>query len=162
MSSAPATPTHLLSISGASKSYNGIPALIDVSFDLLGGEVHALIGENGAGKSTLIKLLAGVLDADAMNLTVCGTAVTNYNARSAFDLGLRFIHQELNIVPSLSVAENVFLSHRYPRRGGFFVNWRKLNADTQSVLEQLGIQHIQPQTIIARLSPGDQMLVKIA
>src|ERR1051326_7389688 len=103
MSSAPTSPPQLLRISGASKSYNGIPALIDASLELIGGEVHALIGENGAGKSTLIKLLAGVLNADAMSLTVSGTPVTVHSPQYAFDLGLRFIHQELNIVPSLSV-----------------------------------------------------------
>src|SRR5258707_15846223 len=104
MSSAPALPSpiHLLTISGASKSYNGIPALIDVSLDLCRSEVHALIGENGAGKSTLIKLLAGVLSADSMTMTVCGAPATLHSAQAAFDLGLRFIHQELNVVPSLS------------------------------------------------------------
>ncbi|MCC7447043.1 MAG: sugar ABC transporter ATP-binding protein [Anaerolineae bacterium] len=154
--------TPLFSIRHASKSYNGIPALIDASLDLLGGEVHALMGENGAGKSTLIKMLAGVLSADTINLTLRGKPVTIHDAQAAFDLGLRFIHQELNIVPQLSVAENIFLSQRYPRRAGILVNWRKLHQDTRDVLAQLGITHLDPRTIIARLSPGDQMLVKIA
>ncbi len=152
----------LLTISEANKSYNGVPALIDVSLDLRAGEVHALIGENGAGKSTLIKLLAGVLPADTMQLTVRGVPAAIHSAQSAFDLGLRFIHQELNVVPQLSVAENIFLSQPYPRRAAIFVNWRKLNRDARAVLEQLGITHIDPTTAIARLSPGDQMLVKIA
>jgi ribose transport system ATP-binding protein len=154
--------TSLLTVSQANKRYNGIPALIDVSLDLQPGEVHALIGENGAGKSTLIKLLAGVLPADTMQLTVRGALASIHNARSAFDLGLRFIHQELNVVPQLSVAENIFLSQPYPRRAGIFVNWQKLNRNAHAVLEELGIGHISPRQTITRLSPGDQMLVKIA
>ncbi len=156
------SPTSLLTVSRASKSYHGVPALIDVSLDLCSGETHALIGENGAGKSTLIKLLAGVLTADTIQITIRSAPVEIHNPQSAFDLGLRFIHQELNVVPQLSVAENVFLSQPYPRRAGIFVNWRKLNHDTKAVLEQLGITHLNPRTIIARLRPGDQMLVNIA
>ncbi len=157
MSSSP-----LMSIAGASKSYNGLPALIDVSLDLNGGEVHALMGENGAGKSTLIRLMAGVLPADAMHVTMRGQPVTIYSAQAAFALGLRFIHQELNVVPQLSVAENIFLSQQYPRWGGIFVHWNRLNRDARAVLAELGITHLDPRTAIARLSPGDQMLVKIA
>src|SRR4051794_37808914 len=102
----------LLTISGANKSYNGVPALIDVLLDLRSGEVHALMGENGAGKSTLIKLLAGVLSANSMQVTLRGRPTTIHSAQSAFDQGLRFIHQELNVVPQLSVAENIFLGQR--------------------------------------------------
>lgn len=152
----------LLDIIGATKIYNGIPALIDVSLMLRDSEVHALMGENGAGKSTLIKLLAGVLAADSIHIVARGVPVTINNPQAAFALGLRFIHQELNIVPQLSVAENVFLSGRYPCRAGMFVNWRRLRQDTCAVFDQLGITHIDPRMIIARLSPGDQMLVKIA
>jgi ABC-type sugar transport system ATPase subunit len=154
--------TALLTVGQANKGYNGVPALIDVSLDLLAGEVHAVIGENGAGKSTLIKLLAGVLPADAMQLTVHGTPTTIHNAQAAHDLGLRFIHQELNVIPQLSVAENMYLSEPYPRRAGLFVDWRKLNRAARAALDQLGITHISPQSVIARLRPGDQMLVKIA
>ena len=152
----------LLSITRANKSYNGIPALIDVSLDLNGGEVHALMGENGAGKSTLIRLMAGVLSADEMHVTMGGQSITIHSAQAAFAHGLRFIHQELNVVPQLSVAENIFLSQPYPRRGGVFVDWKRLNRDAQTVLGELGITHLDPHTTIARLSPGDQMLVKIA
>ncbi len=155
----PSTP--LLRIAQASKHYNGIPALVDVSLDLWGGEVHALMGENGAGKSTLIKLLAGVLIADSMQVTLRGQPVTIHHAQAAFELGLRFIHQELNVVPQVSVAENIFLSQRYPKWGGIFVNWRQLNRSAQALLDQFGITHIQPQTLMARLSTGDQMLIKI-
>lgn len=157
-----ANSSSLLAISGANKSYNGIPALIDASLELHSGEVHALMGENGAGKSTLIKLLAGVTAADTMHVRLGDRLVTIHNPQAAFDLGLRFIHQELNVVPQLSVAENIFLSQHYPRRAGLFVNWRQLNAGAQNILSELGITHLEAHQIIARLSPGDQMLVKIA
>jgi ribose transport system ATP-binding protein len=152
----------LLTVTSANKTYNGIPALIDASLDLRAGEVHALMGENGAGKSTLIKILAGVLQPDSIQIHVGGRAATIHHAHAAFDLGLRFIHQELNIVPQLSVAENVFLSQRYPTFGGVLVNWNKLNERARSVLGQLGVNHISPRQQMARLSPGDQMLVSIA
>lgn len=152
----------LLTISGANKSYSGIPALIDTSLDLQAGEVHALIGENGAGKSTLIKLLAGVLKADSIQITLRGQSVTILDARTAFALGLRFIHQELAVVPQLSVAENVFLSQPYPTRAGVLVDWHRLNGKARFVLAQLGVTHVDPRQMMARLSPGDQMLVSIA
>lgn len=154
--------TPLLSIRDASKSYNGIPALIDAAIGLRSGEVHALMGENGAGKSTLIKLMAGVLSPDSMHVEVRGKPAAIHNPQDAFDLGLRFIHQELNVVPQLAVAENIFLGQDYPTYGGMLVNWRKLNEQARRVLNQLGVTHINPTNLMARLSPGDQMLVNIA
>lgn len=154
--------TPLLTIANANKTYSGAPALIDASIELLSGEVHALMGENGAGKSTLIKLLAGVTMPDSMHIKLHGQPIAIHNPQDAFRHGLRFIHQELNIVPQLSVAENIFLSQPYPTRGGIFVNWRKLEESANAALNQLGISHINPKQIIARLKPGDQTLVKIA
>ncbi len=151
----------LLEILRASKSYNGVPVLTDAALTLHAGEVHALVGENGAGKSTLIKLLAGVVSPDVLHLKLQGRPIHITSSQSATHFGLRFIHQELNVVPYLSVAENIFLSHPYPR-AGIFVRWRKLYQKAAEVLAQLGVQHLQPQTIMGRLSPGDQMLVKIA
>ncbi len=152
----------LLTVAGANKHYNNVPALIDVSLELFSGEVHALVGENGAGKSTLIRLLAGVLTADTIQTTVRGIPQVITDPRAAFALGLRFIHQELNVVRTLSVAENIFLTQPYPRRAGILVDWHTLNTATSTVLERLGIFHLDPRTLMARLSPGDQMLVKIA
>lgn len=154
--------TPLLSIRHASKAYGGIPALIDASLDLRAGEVHALMGENGAGKSTLIKLLSAVTSADSMEVFLRGEPVTIHDPQRAFDLGLRFIHQELAVVPDLSAAENLYLSYPYPRRLGLLVDWPTLNRRAKAVLGELGIRHIAPTALAGSLSPGDQMLVKIA
>ena len=154
--------TDLLTVRHASKSYAGIPALVDAALDLRAGEVHALMGENGAGKSTLIKILAGVVAADSVEIEVRGQLATIPNPRATAALGLRFTHQELNVVPQLSVAENIYLGQPYPTRWRFAVDWRKLNQAAQHVLNQLGLVHLNPRQTMARLSPGDQMLVSIA
>ncbi len=152
----------LLMIANASKTYGSSRALIDARLEILPGQVHALMGENGAGKSTLIRILAGVVAPDSAQITLSGKAVHIRNPQDAFAAGLRFIHQELNIVPQLSVAENIFVSLPYPRRAGFLVDWRRLHRDAEQVLAQLGIHHIDPRQKAARLSPGDQMLMRIA
>jgi ABC-type sugar transport system ATPase subunit len=152
----------LFEIRHASKSYNGIPALINAELTLLPGEVHALMGENGAGKSTLIKIMAGVVAPDAAETYAHGQIVFISTPQAAKQHGLRFIHQELNVVPQLSVAENIYLGQRYPTIGGLFVNWQQLNAAARHVLGQLGITHLNVRQKMARLSPGDQMLVNIA
>src|SRR4029079_986360 len=116
----------LPSISGMSKTYGAAPALRDVSLTIEPGEIHALVGENGAGKSTLIKSLAGAVRPDHAEISVDGRAVVIDHPGTAYALGLRFIHQELNVVPALSVAENIFIGRSYPRRLAAFVDWRRL------------------------------------
>ncbi len=152
----------LLSLRHASKTYGETPVLIDAALDLLPGRVHALMGENGAGKSTLIKILAGVVAPDRATILVHGQPVTIDTPQAAFDAGLRFIHQELNVVPQLSVAENLFIGQPYPRRAGVLVDWRRLADEARAGLARLGITHIDPRIAMARLSMGDQMLVRIA
>jgi ABC-type sugar transport system ATPase subunit len=152
----------LLSIRGASKTYAGSPALIDAALDLMPGEVHGLMGENGAGKSTLIKILAGIVTPDSAQIIVRGHPVSINNPADSFTAGLRFIHQELAVVPGLTVAENIFLGRPTPRRMGLLVDWRRLNTKARAALEALGITHIDPRVGITQLSIGDQMLVKIA
>ncbi len=152
----------LLSLRGTSKSYAGSPALIDAALDLLPGEVHGLMGENGAGKSTLIKILAGIVAPDSAQIMVRGQTVSIHSPSDSFAAGLRFIHQELAVVPSLSAAENIFLGRPTPRRAGLLIDWRRLNRDARAALDVLGITHIDPRIGIGQLSIGDQMLVKIA
>src|SRR5689334_19625965 len=108
----------LLTIDNASKAFAGVPALRSVSLAIAPGEIHALMGENGAGKSTLIQILAGAVRADQVNIAIDGQPVRIDDPDAAFRHGLRFIHQELNVVPTLSVAENIFLGRAYPRRAG--------------------------------------------
>ncbi|HEX5499263.1 MAG TPA: ATP-binding cassette domain-containing protein, partial [Thermomicrobiales bacterium] len=99
-----------------------------MTLNVAAGEIHALMGENGAGKSTLIKILAGVVAPDSATIRLDGRAVTIDSPATARRLGLRFIHQELNVVPTLSVAENIVIGSVYPRRAGVLVDWVRLNA----------------------------------
>ena len=151
-----------LSLSSVSKAYAGVPALRAVSLELAPGEIHALVGENGAGKSTLIRILAGVTKADEAEIAIDGERVAIDGPHAAFTHGLRFIHQELNVVPTLSVAENIFLGRTYPKVLGGIVDWRRLAAAALAALARLGINHIDPRRKMARLGIGDQMLVCIS
>src|SRR5690348_9116588 len=99
----------LLEMKQISKSFPGVKALEDVSFDVLPGEVHALMGENGAGKSTLMKILAGAYSADSGQILIDGKIVHIASPQDAYGCGINIIYQEFNLVPQLSVAENIFL-----------------------------------------------------
>ena len=151
-----------LTLRDVSKSYGPVPVLRGVNLAIEAGEIHALIGENGAGKSTLIKILAGVVAPDRAEIVVDGGSVAIDSPATAHRLGLRFIHQEMNVVPALSVAENMFVGRRYPTRAGIFVDWRRLEAVARDALARLGISHIDPRTPVGRLSVGDRMLVRIS
>lgn len=152
----------LLALGDITKSYGPVPVLRGTSLVIEPGEIHALMGENGAGKSTLIKILAGVVAPDGGDIRVDDHPVTIDSPAAAHRLGLRFIHQEMNVVPALSVAENIFIGRRYPTHAGVFVNWRRLEAEARDALARLGITHIDPRTPVGRLSLGDRMLVRIS
>lgn len=151
-----------LTFSNLSKAYGGVPALADVTIQLAAGRVHALMGENGAGKSTLIKLIAGVVKADSMGVAKDGQPVPIRHAQDAQDAGFRFIHQELNIVPQVSVAENILLGRALPRRFGLAVDWTSLRAQAAEALAFLGATHIDVAALAGDLPAGDKMLMKIA
>lgn len=151
-----------LTIRRCFKHFGGVTALDGATLSLAAGEVHGLMGENGAGKSTLIKILAGVVQADEVEIELQGRPVEIVHPGEARRLGLRFIHQELNVVPHLSVAENLFLGQPYPRRFGTLIDWRGLNRRAAAVLGRLEVDHIRPEAKMARLSVGDRMLVRIA
>jgi ribose transport system ATP-binding protein len=152
----------LLALTDIAKSYAGVPALRRATLAIARGEIHALMGENGAGKSTLIKILAGVLAPDSGTIALEGRAVMIDRPRTAQRLGFRFIHQELNVIPTVSVAENIFVGRRYPMRAGVLVDWRRLHAAAGAALERLGITDIDPRAKMASLSVGDRMLVRIS
>ncbi len=151
-----------LRLENVTKTYGGATALSGACLEIAAGEVHALMGENGAGKSTIIKILAGVTPADNIDITLDDLPVKVFSTQDAFNHGFRFIHQELNIVPQLSVAENIVLGRKYPTRFGLAVDWAKLNQQAGDALNRLQVTHIDTRKKMARLSTGDQMLVKIA
>lgn len=144
------------------KSFAGVTALRAVDLDLRAGEVHALMGENGAGKSTLIKLIAGVVAADGLSVEIDGHATRLGSVQDAKTAGFRFIHQELNVIAALSVAENILLGHRLPRRFGLAIDWHVLYARASAALRVLGIDHIAVDVQAGQLTHGDKMLIKIA
>jgi ribose transport system ATP-binding protein len=152
----------LLSVSNVSKSYEGVHALRGVSLSVNPGEIRAIMGENGAGKSTLIKILAGVVRADRADIAIGGQPVVIDDPQASFRHGLRFIHQELNIVPTVSVAENIFLGRPYPRRLGPFIAWDRLAAEGRKALARIGVSHIDPRRKMAWLGFGDRMLVRLS
>jgi ribose transport system ATP-binding protein len=142
-----------------SKSFPGVQALEDVDFDLAAGEVHVLLGENGAGKSTLIKILAGANQPDSGEILIDGDPVTIRSAGDAERLGIATIYQEFNLVPQLSVAENVYLG-KPPRRLGF-VDRRRMRNLADEALARVGLQ-VDPTTPVAQLGIAQQQLVEIA
>mgnify|MGYP001139996868 CR=1 FL=1 len=130
----------LLLMEGINKAFPGVQALNQARFDLYPGEVHALVGENGAGKSTLMKILAGVYSKDAGRIVYRGKEVEIPNPRAAQDRGISMIHQELNLIPHLTVAQNVFIG-REPRRGlSFLLDDDKINAQTQALFESMHLR----------------------
>jgi len=151
-----------LEMRGIVKAFPGTVACQDIDFDLRHGEIHALVGQNGAGKSTLIKVLAGIHPRDAGEIFVEGNAVDHLTPRSAHDLGMRFIHQELNLIAQFNVAENIVLGDPYPlRRGTRLISWRRLNRHVGEVLEELGIT-LDPRRPVRSLTVAEQWMVAIA
>ncbi|MBK3745307.1 L-arabinose ABC transporter ATP-binding protein AraG [Paraburkholderia aspalathi] len=142
-----------------SKAYPGVRALDDVSFDVAKGAVHGLMGENGAGKSTLIRILSGDQSANSGEIFIDGVQQKYSSTRDAFDAGVIVIHQELQLVPELTVAENLWLG-RFPSRGGV-INLRQLTEAVAAKLSSIGID-IDPAIKVAHLSIGERQMVEIA
>ncbi|MFT4038412.1 MAG: sugar ABC transporter ATP-binding protein [Thermomicrobiales bacterium] len=151
--------TPLLRMSGISKTFPGVKALDEVSVTVFPGECLALLGENGAGKSTLMKVLSGVYQPDGGEIAFDGDVVTLSSPRQAQALGISIIYQEFNLMPNLTVAENVFIG-REPNSGGF-VNRHKMEADTRVLLQRLGVA-LDPRATVRDLSVAEQQMVEIA
>ena len=139
--------------------FPGVKALDDVSFSLERGEVHVLLGENGAGKSTLMKVLSGVYKRNAGTVFVDGQETAFAGTREAKAAGVNIVHQELNLVPYLTVAENIFLG-REPKSGGILA-WKRLFSDAGEVLKRLGVD-LDPRAVLKTLSVAQQQMVEIA
>jgi len=149
----------LLTMSGITKYFPGVQALKDVDFELKRGEVHALIGENGAGKSTLMKVLSGVHQADSGEIRLRGEAVVPDGPRSMLDAGVSVIYQELNLIPYLSLAENVFLG-KEPLTGAGLVDWGRMNRDFEELLAPFEIE-LNPSSLVRSIGPAYQQVVEI-
>jgi ribose transport system ATP-binding protein len=150
----------ILEVQRVSKSFPGVKALDEVSFNLRKGEVHALVGENGAGKSTLMKILSGVYRADEGVIRYKGREISFHDSTQARDAGIGIIYQELNLIPHLSVAANIFIG-REPLTRFRTLDERKMNRDAVAILERLNLR-IDPTITLNRLPISKQQMVEIA
>lgn len=154
--------SYLIDMMNISKSFSGNQVLKDVEFNVKPGEIHALMGENGAGKSTLVKVLTGIHPRDTGVIKVEGEEVIFTNPKQAENEGLVVIHQELNIIPDLTVTQNMFLGKEltYGKLG--MLNKKKMKQKTEEILTDLGVTSIQPNDLAGDLSVGQQQMLEIA
>ena len=157
---APLTCRGVLGLYHINKAFPGVQALSDVSFEICPGEVHALIGENGAGKSTLIKILSGAHQADSGTISINGQKVFIDGPRTARQLGIAIIYQELNLVPWLSVGHNLFLG-RERKIGRGILSLKKLHEMAKEALTKINVA-IDPSVPVAHLGLAEQQMVEIA
>jgi ribose transport system ATP-binding protein len=150
----------LIEAAGLSISFNGSAALTSVDFDVTAGEVHALVGENGAGKSSLMKLLGGLYSPDSGDIRVRGEITRLASVNDATRAGIAIIHQELNLVDTLSAVDNIFLGKELRTRMGF-PDRRAMQIAASSVLAQLGFR-VSPDALVGTLRVGEKQLVEIA
>ena len=149
----------ILTMKGIDKSFPGVHALDHVDLEIRKGEVHALMGENGAGKSTLMKVLTGIYHKDAGTITYEGKEVEFTNPREAQDAGIVIVHQELNMMGHLTVAQNIFIGREY--MNGKLIDDKKMNEEAKKLFDQLGI-NIDPKETMSRLTVGKQQMCEIA
>lgn len=153
-------PSPLVSMRDIVKGFPGVLAVQSVSLEIFPGEIHALVGENGAGKSTLMKVLAGVYTKDAGHIIYKGTEVEIPTPRAAQQLGISMIHQELNLMPHLSVAQNIFIG-REPRTGlSLIVDRKRMQEQTEELLSLLHLQ-LDPRARVSSLTVASQQMVEI-
>lgn len=149
-----------LDLEGIGKSFGGISVLRDVDLRITGGEIHTLMGENGAGKSTLVKIISGVQAPSTGTMAVDGTPVQFDTPRDAEEHGIIIMHQELSLIPEMTVAENVMLGHE-PLKGGLVVDKARMRQQAREALAQFGFD-IDVDTPVKQLRVGEQQLVEIA
>ncbi|WP_330538927.1 ribose ABC transporter ATP-binding protein RbsA [Aeromonas hydrophila] len=160
MSNANMLPSPILALSGIVKTFPGVRALDEAGLKVYPGQVMALLGENGAGKSTLMKVLTGIYQADAGSINYRGQPVHFKGPRDSQDQGISIIHQELNLLPELSIAANIFLG-REPRTRFGSIDHKQLRERASTLLARLGVKH-GPDTRLGDLSIGEQQMVEIA
>jgi len=151
---------YLLSAEGIRKEFPGVLALDDVSFRLKRGTVHALMGENGAGKSTLMKILAGIYIPDQGEVRLKGVEIRLKSPLDALENGIAMIHQELNLMPFMTVAENIWI-RREPKNRFGFVDHAEMSRKTEELFRRLNIS-IDPEIQVSELSVASRQMVEIA
>lgn len=142
------------------KRFPGVLALDDCRMDLQEGEVHGLIGENGAGKSTLMKILCGIYRKDSGSVLLNGQEVSFSNTKQAMESGISMIHQELNLMPHLTVYQNIFIGRETDRKGGFLTKDRDRIRQTGELFQKLGL-HLDPLAKVSDLTVAQQQMVEI-
>ncbi|MEZ5802451.1 MAG: sugar ABC transporter ATP-binding protein [Rhizobiaceae bacterium] len=157
---APSSADVLLTVEGVTKRFGGVTALSDVSLDVRRGEILGLMGENGAGKSTLLKILSGVQPPTSGRITFDGNDFAPSSPQEAKRLGIVTIYQELSLIPTLTVAENIFIG-RAPTGLLGFVNWRRMEREARDIIARVGLK-LDPRTAVSSLSVAEQQLVEIA
>ncbi len=153
-----------LAVSGLSKAYPGTVALGGAHLAVRPGEIHALVGQNGSGKSTLIKILAGVESADGGRLTIAGMGeqdIGRYSPAQAHRAGLRFVHQQTDLLADLSVSENIAVVHGYPQRFGI-VRWSQVREIAAGAFASLNLKGIDPAAPVRALRPAERTMVAVA
>ncbi len=150
----------LLKMTGITKRFPGVLALDNVNLSIRQGEVHALLGENGAGKSTLMKILAGAYTRDAGEIELYSKKAEIDTPKKAEDLGIATIYQELNLIPALSVAENIFMGH-YTMGNKIHIDWKRMNKEAQRILKELEMD-IDPAVNISTLGIAQQQMIEVA
>ena len=148
----------ILRVKNVTKSFPGVKALKGVNLDIYSGEVHALLGENGAGKSTLMKIILGMYQPTSGEMEYKGEKYMPRTPMTALNMGISMIHQEINLVPTTSVAENVWIGREYRFGNRYFINKQKQEKATEEILGRLGLE-ISPSTSVSALSIAEMQLV---
>ncbi|MEV5025452.1 sugar ABC transporter ATP-binding protein [Paenibacillus sp. LPE1-1-1.1] len=151
----------LVSMEGIMKQFPGVLALDQCRFELHAGEVHALVGENGAGKSTMMKILTGVYKKDAGRIVYKGKEVEIANTKAAQNLGISIIHQELQLMPDLTIAQNIFIGREPRSMIPLFLDEHAINERTQALFQRMNLK-LDPRTLVSELTVAKQQMVEIA
>mgnify|MGYP001263115801 CR=1 FL=1 len=154
-------PVPLVAMAGIDKAFPGVMALKGARFELLPGEVHALMGENGAGKSTLMKILAGIYPRDRGAILIDGNPAEMATPKAAQELGIGIIHQELSLMPHLTAAQNILIGREPRRFGGLLLDEAALNAQAAEILRSMHLV-LDPRTVVGGLTIAKQQMVEIA
>lgn len=150
----------ILEMKNVDKRFSGVHALKSVNFELREGEVHALMGENGAGKSTLMKVLCGIHKRNGGEVVLFGESVDFDNIKESQNAGISIIHQELNMMNHLTVAQNIYIG-REPMKNGIYIDDKKMEEDAKKLFEKIGVD-IDPSATVGSLTVGKQQMVEIA